>query len=115
MDTFAAHDDRRPKRLTDLLESIRGHLRTRLDELRPLVREYERLRAADAALADGSSTSGQRAGQPKRGRAQARQGGAGRGVAGRGGAGRTRSRRRTSSSTEREVNREKVLALVRER
>jgi hypothetical protein len=115
MDTLAARDDRRPKRLTDLLDSIRAQLRTRLDELRPLVREYERLQAADAALAEGSPTSGKRAGQPKRGGSQARRGGAGRGGAGRGGARRTRSRRRTSSSAERDVNRQKVLALVRER
>jgi hypothetical protein len=95
--------------LTDLLDSIRADLRTRLDELRPLVREYARLQEAEAALADGSPTSGNRAGQPKRGGAQARQGD-GR----RGGARRTRARLR-SSSVERDVNREKVVALVRER
>jgi hypothetical protein len=110
MDTLAARDHRRAKRLTDLLDSIRTELRTRLDELRPLVREYERLQAAEAALADGSPTSGKRAGQPKRGGAQARQGGAGRGDARR-----TRSRRRSSSSADRDVNRKKVVALVRER
>ena len=33
-----------------------SQLRTRLDELRPLVGEYEPLQAAEAALADGSST-----------------------------------------------------------
>jgi hypothetical protein len=43
MDRLGAHDHRRIKRLTDLLDSIRAELRTRLDELRPLVREYERL------------------------------------------------------------------------
>jgi hypothetical protein len=110
MDTLAARDHRRAKRLTDLLDSIRTELRTRLDELRPLVREYERLQAAEAALADGSPTSGKRAGQPKRGGSQARQGGAGRGDARR-----TRSRRRSSSSADRDVNRKKVVALVRER
>ena len=96
--------------MTDLLESIRVELRTRLDELRPLVREYERLQGAEQALGDGSPTSGKRAGQPERGGSQAR-----RGTAGRGGAGRAGSRRRSSSSAEREVNRDKVLALVRER
>jgi hypothetical protein len=110
MDTLAARDHRRAKRLTDLLDSIRAELRTRLDELRPLVREYERLQEAEAALADGSPTSGKRAGQPKRGGARARQGGDRQG-----GARRTGLRRRSSSSAEREVNREKVAALVRER
>jgi hypothetical protein len=110
MDTLAARDYRRAKRLTDLLDSIRAELRTRLDELRPLVREYERLQEAEAALADASPTSAKRAGQSKRGGAQARQGD------GRpGGARRTGLRRRSSSSAEREVNREKVAALVRER
>jgi hypothetical protein len=110
MDTLAAPDHRRAKRLTDLVASIRAELRTRLDELRPLVHEYERLQEAEAALADGSPTSGKRAGQPKRSGSQARQGG-GR----RGGDRRTGSRRRSKSSAEREVNREKVVALVRER
>ena len=96
--------------MTDLLESIRAELRTRLDELRPLVREYERLQVAEQALADGSTTSGKRAGQPKRGGSQAQRGSASRGAAGRAG-----SRRRSSSSAEREANREKVVALVRER
>jgi hypothetical protein len=82
-----------------------GSLRTRLDELRQLVREYERLQEAKAALADGSPTSGKRAGQSMRSGSQAR----------RGGARRAGSRRRKSSSAEREANREKVLALVRER
>ena len=91
--------------MTDLLDSIRAELRTRRDELRPLVREYERLQEAHAALADGSPTSGKRADEPKRGGSQAR----------RGGARRAGSRRRSSSSAEREVDRERVLALVRER
>jgi hypothetical protein len=90
--------------LTDLLDSIRAELRTRLDELRPLVREYERLQEAEAALADGSPATGKRAGRT-RGGSQAR----------RGGARRAGSHRRSSSSAEREVNREKVAALVRER
>jgi hypothetical protein len=90
--------------LTDLLDFIRAELRTRLDELRPLVGEYERLQEAEAALADGSPATGKRAGR-KRGSSQAR----------RGAARRTGSRRRSSSSAGREVNREKVVALVRER
>ena len=91
--------------MTDLLDSIRAELRTRLNELRPLVREYERLHEAEAALADGSPPSGKRAGQPKRRRSQAR----------RRDTGRVGSRRRSSSSADREANREKVVALVRER
>jgi hypothetical protein len=90
--------------LADLLDSIRAQLRTRLDDLRPLVGKYERLRAADAALADGSSTE-TRAGQSERRAFQAR----------RGGARRAGSRRRSSVSGEREANREKALVLVRER
>jgi Winged helix-turn-helix DNA-binding len=95
--------------LTDLLDSIRAQLRTRLEELRPLVREYERLQHAEAALADGSPTSGKRASEPKRGGSQARRSSGRRGGAGAG------SRRRSSSSAERQGNREKVLGLVRER
>jgi hypothetical protein len=91
--------------LIDLLDSIRTQLRTRLDQLRPLVREYERLQQAEAALADGSPTSGKRASQPQRRGAQAR----------RSGTGPRGSRGRSSSSADREVNREKVVALVRER
>jgi Winged helix-turn-helix DNA-binding len=102
MDTLAVRDHRRAERLTDLLDSIRAELRTRLDELHPLVREYERLREAETALADGPP---KRAGQPKRGGAQLR----------RGGVGRAGSHRRSRSSAEREVNRERILALVRER
>jgi hypothetical protein len=79
MDTLAARDHRRANRSTERLDSIRAELRTRLDELRPLVREYERLQHAEAALADGSRTSGKRAGQPKRGGSQARPGGDRRG------------------------------------
>jgi hypothetical protein len=103
-------DHRRTKRLTDLLDSIRAELRTRLNELRPLVREYERLQEAKAALAVGSPPRGKRAGQAQRAGARARQGGGSRGRARPAG-----SRRRSSSSAEREVNRERVLALVRER
>jgi hypothetical protein len=109
VDTIAARDDRRAERLTDLLDSIRMQLRTRLKQLRPLVREYERLQAAEAALGDGAPTGAALAGQPKRGmRARQRAGQ-------RGGAGRTGSGRRLSSPADREANREKVLTLVRER
>lgn len=104
MDTLAARDHRRTWALADLLDFIRAQLRTRLDELRPLVREYERLQAAEAALAEGSSAR-TRAGQPERSQSKA----------GRGSARRAGLRRRSSSSAEREVTREKVLALVRER
>ena len=69
-----------------------------------------RVAAAYATEPDGSPTSGKRAGQPKRSGSGARQGAGGRGAARRAG-----SRRRSSSLAEREVNREKVLALVRER
>jgi hypothetical protein len=103
--TLAARDHQRATRLTDLLDSIRAQLRTQLDELRPLIRDYERLQEAEAALDAGSPASGRSAGQLKRLGSQAR----------RGAAGRVGSRRRSSSSAEREVNREKVVALVRER
>ena len=47
--------------MADLLDSIRRELRARLDELRPLVREYERLQRAEAALNDGSPSRPRRA------------------------------------------------------
>ena len=89
--------------MPDLLDSIRGQLRARLDELRPLVREYQRLQDAERALGDGPAISPRRAGGSKRAER------------GRGGGARAGARRRSSSAAEREVNREKVLALVRER
>ena len=110
MDRRGAHDHRRAKRLTHLLDSIRAELRTRLEELRPLVREYERLQEAEAALADGSPPSGKRDGRPKGGGDEARQG-----AGTRGGARPAGSRRRSSSAAAREVNRDRVLTLVRER
>jgi hypothetical protein len=82
-----------------------------LDELRPLVREYERLQAADAALADGSPPSGTATGPARPGAARRRHGGGGPG----GRARRTRSAGRLSASAEREIKREKFLVLVRER
>jgi hypothetical protein len=105
MDTLAVGDHRRTWGLADLLDSIRAQLRTRLDELRPLVREYERLQEAEAALADGSPATGTRAGRPQRGGSQAR----------RGGARRVASRRRSGLLAERDANRDNVLALLRER
>ena len=96
--------------MTHLLDSIRAELRTRLEELRPLVREYERLQEAEAALADGSPPSGKRDGRPKGGGDEARQG-----AGTRGGARPAGSRRRSSSAAAREVNRDRVLTLVRER
>jgi len=91
--------------MADLLDSIRAELRARLDELRPVVREYGRLQEAETALGDGPPTHGRRAGPSKRGGSQAR----------RGGAGRAGGRRSSSSSAGRAANRERVLALVRER
>ena len=90
--------------MADLLDSIRAQLRTRLNELRPLVRDYERLYEAEAALADGSPTA-RYAGQREHRRSEARQDGARR----------VRSRRRSSVPAEREANPQKVLALVHER
>jgi hypothetical protein len=101
--------------LRDLLDSIRAQLRTRLDDLRPLVREYERLQRAEAALADGSPASATRAGRSKRGSSQARRDGARQRGGTRAGARRTGSGRRSSSSADRQGNRETVLALVRQR
>jgi hypothetical protein len=90
--------------MPDLLDSIHRQLRARLDVLRPLVREYQRLQDAEHALGDGPPTSPNRAARPKR--AEPR----------RGGGARTASRRRRSSApTEREANRKKILDLVRER
>ena len=105
MDSLAVRDHRRTGGLADLLNSIRAQLRTRLDELRPLVHEYERLQEAEAALADGSPATGTRASQSERSGSQAR----------RGCARRLGSRRRSGSSAEREVTPTKILALVRER
>jgi hypothetical protein len=85
--------------MADLLDSIQRQLRERLDELRPLVSEYERLQAAEAALGAGAfrrPTSADRGGE-------------------RGSQPRRRAGGRTSTSASREANREKVLALVGER
>ena len=42
--------------MPDLLDSIRDQLRARLDELRPLVSEYERLHQAAQALRSNISS-----------------------------------------------------------
>ncbi len=89
--------------MPDLLDFIREQLRARLDELRPLVREYQRLQDAERALGDGPPTRAQRAAPAKR--AQPR----------RSGGARTASRRRSSAPAEREANRQKILDLVRQR
>ena len=51
--------------MPDLLDSIRGQLRARLDELRPLVREYERLQGAERAPGDARPISAKRAARTK--------------------------------------------------
>jgi Winged helix-turn-helix DNA-binding len=89
--------------MADLLDAIQRQLRQRLDELRPLVSEYERLREADRALgaspgADGSVADRERGGSGERSR-RARRG----------------TRARTSTAASREANREKILAVVDER
>ena len=91
--------------MADLVDSIRAELRTRLDELRPLVREYERLREAVTALGNDAAARAKPARPSKRGRPPAR----------RGRPAPIGARRRSSSAAEREANRETVLALVRER
>jgi hypothetical protein len=88
----------------DLLDSIRRELRTRLDELRPLVREYERLQQAEAALNDGSPS---RRRHPRR----SGQGASASAVK----ASRRGARRGSSTPAAREANRAKILGLVRER
>jgi hypothetical protein len=89
--------------MPDLLDSIRGQLRARLDELRPLVREYQRLQDAARALGDGPAASPTRAGGSKRAER------------GRDGGARAGTRRRSSAADEREANRQRILELVRER
>jgi hypothetical protein len=61
--------------MPDLLDSIRNQLRARLDELRPLVSEYERLHEAAQALrsnrpAAESPTQARDARRPRRSRAR---------------------------------------------
>jgi hypothetical protein len=75
----------------------------RLDELRPLVREYERLQNAERALGDGPAIPPKRAGVSTRAEARA------------GGAAQAGARRRSSSAAEREATRQRILGLVGER
>jgi hypothetical protein len=90
--------------MPDLLDSIRGELRTRVEELRPLAVEYERLQEAAQALGDGSTprragtSRSERSGTPST-----------RGRRGRGNAARA------STSAGREANREAILAVVGDR
>ena len=88
--------------MADLLDSIRRQLRQRLDDLRPLVSEYERLQSADTAL--GSERP------PRSGRAETE-----RSRAPRRNRPRSSGPRRASSPAERQANREKVLAIIGER
>jgi len=76
----------------DLLDPIREQLRARLDELRPLVAEHERLQAAVRALSPKEATA------TTRGRR-----------------GRDRSERSSGRPATRGAGRERVLALVGER
>jgi hypothetical protein len=89
--------------MPDLLDSIREQLRGRLDELRPLVREYQRLQDAERALGDGLPVSAKRAARPKRARPRRSRGAP------------AASRRRSSAPAEREANRQKIQDLVRQR
>jgi hypothetical protein len=91
--------------VTDLLDSIRRQLRTRLDDLRPMVREYERLEKAERALSDEPPTN---AGHARRSRPAGASSPSG--ASPRGG-----PRRRTSSTAERDANREKLLSLLGQR
>lgn len=92
--------------MTDLLDSISRQLRTRLDDLRPMVREYERLEEAERALSDEPPTNaGNHARRSRRAGARSPSGASPR----------QGSRRRTSSTAERDANREKVLALLGQR
>jgi hypothetical protein len=88
--------------MADLLDSIQRQLRERLDELRPLVSEYERLQAAETALGAGAAgrlASADREGERPPGTRRRRRSAGGR----------------TSTPASREANREKVLAIVGER
>jgi|SRR5215204_3797033 len=86
--------------MPDLLDSIRNQLRARLDDLRPLVSEYERLHEAAQAL----RSNGPAAASP------AQAGGAGQARRRRG-----RPARAPSMGAERATNRAELLALIGER
>jgi hypothetical protein len=78
--------------MADLLDSIREQLRERLDDLRPLVSEFERLGEAERVLSSQGTVGG--TGQSTRG---------------------PRSGRATIRRGERGANRERLLAAIRER
>lgn len=87
--------------MADLLDSIQRDLRKRLDELRPLVREYERLQAAAQALGDRSANTPPRAARsPREAASQTRRPAKRKAAAG--------------TRTSRAANREKVVALIGE-
>jgi hypothetical protein len=87
--------------MADLLDSIREQLRERLDELRPLMSEYERLLEAERALSpEGPGPKS----EDSRGRRRSPPEGQ-----------RGRSRSTTSIRSDRAANREKVLAIIAER
>jgi Winged helix-turn-helix DNA-binding len=84
--------------MADLLGSIRMQLRERLDELRPIVAEYDRLCRAERALNDGGLV--RESGDTNSNRVGRRS---------------VRRRRATSSPRERAANRDKLLEVVGER
>jgi hypothetical protein len=88
--------------VADLLDSIRRELRKRLDELRPLVSEYERLAAAAQALDSGAGADSQTTGTGGKRSARRRRR-------------RSTATRQASTPAERQANRERVLAVLGER
>ena len=90
--------------MTDLLDSIRRQLQSRLDDLRPVVREYEQLEEAERALGDEPPDAG-RARRSRRADSTSPSGASPSGD----------SRRRTGAAVERDANREKVLSLLGQR
>ena len=90
--------------MTDLLDSIRRQLQSRLEDLRPMVLEYERLEEAERALRDELPNAG-RARRSRRAGSNSPSGASPSGA----------SRRRTSAAAERDANREKVLSLLGQR
>jgi hypothetical protein len=86
--------------MPDLLDSIQRQLRERLDELRPLVVEYQRLAAAEQALDEGHGHPGSSTSRPARRRSPRR---------------RQSTARRAATGASRTANRDKLLAVVGER
>ncbi len=89
--------------MTDLLDSIRKELRARVEELRPLVSEYERLQEAERALTDGTPRRPARARRARR-----------TPVAARGRAPQSAAQR-SSTRAARAATREQILGVVGER